>query len=334
MNDSTQPDETPFLSIVVPCFNEADGLEEFYRRASAAAEAFGAFEIVLVDDGSKDATWSVIKSLCAEDLAVQGIRLSRNFGHQAALTAGLQAARGERILMIDADLQDPPELLTKMMAELDEGADVAYGKRESRMGETAFKRLTAAVFYRALKRISEVQIPIDTGDFRLITRPVLNALLDMPERYRFIRGMVAWLGFNQVAVPYVRDARFAGETHYTLGRMVKFSIDAMTGFSTVPLQFAHVVANVTLLIALGALIYIGGSLLTGTTVPGWASILAFIAIFSSAQLFVLGVIGEYLGRMYMESKGRPLFVTAERINGICSNKMRSSEQGVSTPTAD
>jgi polyisoprenyl-phosphate glycosyltransferase len=222
------------LSVVAPCFNEATGLREFHARVSAACAGFPDHEIVLVDDGSKDATWPVICALTKKDPHVRGIRLSRNFGHQAALTAGLMAAGGARILMIDADLQDPPELLPEMMKAMDAGADVVYGKRTSRRGESVFKRVTAAAFYRVISRLSEVDIPVDTGDFRLVDRRVLDALLSMPERYRFVRGMVAWIGFKQVPLEYVRNPRFAGTTNYTLARMIKFSMDAITGFSTVP----------------------------------------------------------------------------------------------------
>ncbi len=304
----------PALSIVAPCFNEAMGVKEFHRRVSAAASGFGAYEMILVDDGSSDSTWAEISALCTNDPHVRGLRLSRNFGHQAALTAGLKAARGARTIMIDADLPDPPELLTAMMAEMDAGADVVFGRRKQRLGETAFKRISAAAFYRVVNRLAEVRIPVDTGDFRLVSRQVLDALLRMPERHRFVRGMVAWLGFRQVGVEYVRDPRYAGVTNYTLGRMVKFSMDAITGFSTVPLQFAHIVANVALIVGLGVFGYIAYSIVAGTAVPGWASILAFTALFASAQMFILGVMGEYLGRMYMETKRRPLYFVAETLN--------------------
>ncbi|MBX9746840.1 MAG: glycosyltransferase family 2 protein [Hyphomonadaceae bacterium] len=303
------------VSVVAPCFNEEDGLHEFHRRVSAACAGFPDHEIVLVDDGSKDSTWSVICALAESDPHVRGIKLSRNFGHQAALTAGLASARGARIMMIDADLQDPPELLGDMMKAMDAGADVVYGKRTRRQGESAFKRASAAAFYRVIGRLSEVDIPVDTGDFRLVDRRVLDALLSMPERYRFVRGMIAWIGFRQVPLEYVRDRRYAGTTNYTLARMIKFSMDAITGFSTIPLQFAHVIANLALLIGLGTLVYIVWSWFNGIVVPGWTSLLTTIAIFSSLQMFVLGVIGDYLGRMYMESKGRPLFIVAEQVGG-------------------
>ena len=301
------------LSIVAPCFNEAEGIREFHRRVHAVCKHYASHEIILVDDGSKDETWREISALAHEDPRVRGLRLSRNFGHQAALTAGLSAARGARVLMIDADLQDPPELLPAMMTMMDEGVEVVYGKRTKRRGESLFKRTTAAAFYRIMSKLAEVDIPIDAGDFRLVDRRVLNALLAMPERYRFVRGMIAWIGFRQAPLEYVRESRHAGKTHYTLARMIKFSADAITGFSTVPLQFAHMIANLALLVGLATLIYIGYAWVSGLTVPGWASILSAIALFSSVQMFVLGVIGDYLGRMYMETKGRPLYIVADRI---------------------
>jgi polyisoprenyl-phosphate glycosyltransferase len=304
----------PFVSVIAPCFNEAECLPEFIRRVTDVCTSLleSDWELVLVDDGSRDDTWGLVSAASRSDPRVVGLRLSRNFGHQAALTAGLMKARGERILMIDADLQDPPELLGEMMDAMDRGVDVVYGRRTRRAGETWFKSASAALFYRLIHRLSDVKIPVDTGDFRLITRPVLEALLGLPERHRFVRGMIAWLGYRQEPVCYERDARFAGATNYTLSRMLKFAGDALTGFSTVPLRFAHVVANASLLFGLGVLGYVVWSYARGLTVPGWASAVCVVALLSTAQLFVLGVIGEYVGRTYTEAKGRPLFIVAER----------------------
>lgn len=303
----------PRLSVVVPAYNEQEVLAETHRRLRAACVAVVGeeFEIVYVNDGSRDRTWAMLNDLAAQDANVVAVGLSRNFGHQLALSAGLELCRGERILMIDADLQDPPELLGEMMAKIDGGADIVYGKRTERLGETAFKRGTAAAFYRLLDRLTDVDIPTDTGDFRLVTRPVLEALRQLPESHRFVRGLFAWLGFNQVALPYVRQERFAGETKYPLKRMMRLAIDAITGFSTVPLRAALWLAIAGFVVALAVGAYALGSWLFFDTVRGWASIVGVIALFASAQLLCLGILGEYIGRMFMQAKGRPLAIVSE-----------------------
>lgn len=303
----------PRLSVVVPAFNEQEVIAETHRRLRAAcASVVGEdFEIVYVNDGSRDRTWALLNELAAQDANVVAVGLSRNFGHQLALSAGLELCRGERILMIDADLQDPPELLGEMMAKIDAGTDIVYGKRTERLGETAFKRGTAAAFYRLLDRLTDVDIPTDTGDFRLVTRPVLEALRQLPESHRFVRGLFAWLGFHQVALPYVRQERFAGETKYPLKRMLRLAIDAITGFSTVPLRAALWLAIVGFVVALAVGAYALGSWLFFDTVRGWASIVGVIALFASAQLLCLGILGEYIGRMFMQAKGRPLAIVSE-----------------------
>ncbi len=297
------------LSIVVPCFNEQDSLPEFHRRMSAAVRATGeAYEIVFVDDGSSDRTWEVLRALSATDPTVVAIKLSRNHGHQLALTAGLTQCRGERVLVIDADLQDPPELLGAMLAMLDAGADVVYGQRRSRAGETRFKTATAAVFYRLLRRLVEIDIPLDAGDFRLMSRRALDVLNAMPEHHRFIRGMVSWIGLRQVPILYDRDARYAGETKYPLRKMIRFALDAITGFSVAPLRLASVLGGVAAALSLLLMIYTLGSWLLGHTTPGWTSLSSIVLLIGSVQLMVLGIIGEYLGRLYIEAKRRPLFV--------------------------
>jgi glycosyltransferase involved in cell wall biosynthesis len=303
----------PRLSVVVPAYNEQEVIAETHRRLRAAcASVVGEdFEIVYVNDGSRDRTWAMLNELAAQDANVVAVGLSRNFGHQLALSAGLELCRGERILMIDADLQDPPELLGEMMAKIDTGADIVYGKRTERLGETAFKRGTAAAFYRLLDRLTDVDIPTDTGDFRLVTRPVLEALRQLPESHRFVRGLFAWLGFNQVALPYVRQERFAGETKYPLKRMLRLAIDAITGFSTVPLRAALWLAIIGFVVALAVGAYAIGSWLFFDTVRGWASIVGVIALFASAQLLCLGILGEYIDRMFMQAKGRPLAIVSE-----------------------
>ena len=305
--------ERPLVSVVAPCFNEEEGLREFHRRAAASCrEAAGdSYEIVLVNDGSRDGTWSLIANLSREDPHVVGINLSRNHGHQVALTAGLSQARGERIFILDADLQDPPELLSAMMAEMDAGADVVYGKRRSRKGESWFKLATASAFYRCLHALTDVDIPLDTGDFRLMSRRAVKALMRMPEQHRFIRGMVTWLGFRQVAIEYDRDERLAGETHYPLHRMVRLAFDAITGFSIQPLRAASLFGMTVGLAGLAMLVRSLYVWVTHETVPGWTSLITVVLLLGSVQLLFLGVLGEYVGRLFMESKRRPLFIISD-----------------------
>jgi len=305
---------TPAVSIVAPCFNEEAGLPEFHRRAAAACrEVCGErHEIVLVDDGSRDGTWRVIRGLAEADPRVVGVRLMRNQGHQAAASAGLALARGERVMLIDADLQDPPELLSQMMGAMDEeAADVVFGQRSTRAGESRFKIATASLFYRLLSRLAAVPIPADTGDFRLMRRRVVDALAAMPERQRFLRGMVSWVGGRQVALPYDRHARHAGASSYPLGKMIRFALDAITGFSTVPLRVATYIGFGA---AALALVLFATTLLrwaTGGTVLGWSSTMTAIVFFGAVQLIVLGILGEYVGRLFQEAKQRPMFLVDE-----------------------
>jgi len=298
------------LSVVAPCFNEQDCLHEFYRRTTASCASVVAedYEIILVDDGSRDDTWQIIQSLSQADSRVVGVHLMRNHGHQLAATAGLYVARGRRIMLIDVDLQDPPELIASMMEKMDDGADVVYGRRTLREGETWFKRASAASFYRLLSRLANVPIPEDAGDFRLMRRRVVDALLAMPERERFLRGMVSWIGGNQVPLDYARDPRHAGHTKYSLAKMLRFGTDAVTSFSIAPLRFA---VWLGLAIAGLAMLLLGYSVwrwLSGDVVTGWTSIMTAIALFAGVQLLVLGIMGEYLGRLVQEAKGRPLFL--------------------------
>lgn len=300
------------LSIVVPCFNEEAALPHLAARLDrATAEWRTSREILLVDDGSSDATWDAIQKAAAEVEGLRGIRLSANRGHQAALTAGLTAAKGERIFMLDADLQDPPELISEMMAMMDRGYDVVYGKRKKRKGETLFKKATAWGFYRVLNMLSDIEIPNDTGDFRMVSRRALDAVLAMPERARFVRGMFSWVGFRQIGLEYVRDERIAGDTKYPFRKMLQFGLDAVTSFSTRPLRWATRLSFLSLIATAVMLAYVGGSLIFYQTAPGWASVLLAVSFFSSVQLLTLGIIGEYLGRLYMEAKGRPLYTVAE-----------------------
>ena len=306
------------LSIVVPCFNEEGCLEVLHQGLGAAArDAVGEdYEIVLVNDGSRDGSWGIMRALAEKDPHLVAVNLSRNHGHQLALTAGLDLCRGEAILIIDADLQDPPELLPEMMRVMRaEHADVVYGVRRSRSGETAFKRATAHGFYRLLSRATEVDIPLDAGDFRLMSRRALDALLAMPEQARFIRGMVAWLGFRQVPLAYDRQERFAGETKYPLRKMVRFAFDALTGFSSAPLKLASLAGMVLSVGSLLLLFYIAFGFLSGIAVSGWTSLMLVVVVLGAVQMFVLALMGEYIGRLYNEAKGRPLYIVQEIAGG-------------------
>jgi dolichol-phosphate mannosyltransferase len=271
----------------------------------------GSYEILLINDGSTDQTWPLICAHAADSARVVGIDLARNHGHQLALTAGLAESRGELVLVIDADLQDPPELLSKMLEKIAQGYDVVYGQRIQRRGETLFKRATAAGFYRLLDKLIDISIPQDTGDFRLMTRRVVDQLNAMPESYRFIRGMVSWVGFNQTGIAYERDARFAGTSNYPLRRMLALAFDGITGFSTVPLRLASHLGIAFGVAALAMLGWVLHAYVNHGAVTGWASTMTVVLVLGSAQLLILGVIGEYLGRMYMESKRRPLFIVRE-----------------------
>ena len=307
------PDPALLLSVVVPCFNEEDVLAELERRVTAVCEAAapGSYEIVLVNDGSRDRTGALIAEASERNPSIVGVDLARNYGHQIALTAGLSFARGRRVLVIDADLQDPPELLPSMMAKMDAGANVVYGRRTERRGESGFKRRSAHLFYRLLARLADVDVPVDTGDFRLLDRRALDALLSMPEQHRFIRGMVAWIGMRQEEIPYERDARFAGETKYPLKKMIPFAIDAFTGFSLAPLRLASALAIAFLLAALGLAIHALVSRLASGAVREWEIALLLFFAFSGVQLFCIGIVGEYVGRTHQQVKARPLFVVKE-----------------------
>lgn len=301
------------LSVVAPCMNEQDGLEVFYLRVLTTIKSLGIsdYEIILIDDGSTDHTWNMISFINKRDSRVRGIRLSRNFGHQAALTAGLNEARGEFIFIIDSDLQDPPELLKQMIDKMQEGFDVVYGQRRQRAGETKFKLITASLFYRTLSKLADIDIPKDTGDFRLMNRKVLNAYNSLSESQRFTRGLIAWLGFRQEAILYDRHPRFAGTTKYPLKKMINFSIDALTGFSLKPLRIIIGIGMVASFVSVLAFMYTIYGWLYSQTVPGWASIMTAVCILSSVQLLCIGVVGEYVGRTFTETKKRPLYLVSD-----------------------
>jgi len=324
------------LSIVVPCFNEEACLPALHERLSSAARStFGEdYEILLVNDGSGDSSWEVMRRLAEGDPHLVAVNLSRNHGHQLALTAGLDLCTGDTILIIDADLQDPPELLGDMVATMRrEEADVVYGVRKSRAGETAFKRATAHGFYRLLARATDVDIPLDAGDFRLMSRRALDVLLAMPEQARFIRGMVAWIGFKQVPILYNRDERFAGETKYPLSKMVRFALDALTGFSSAPLKLA---SHAGLALSVGSVViilYILSAWIVGRNIPGWTSLMLVVVVLGAVQMFVLALMGEYIGRLYNESKSRPLYIVKD-IAGAEDRRGRLGQIADATANSD
>jgi glycosyltransferase involved in cell wall biosynthesis len=300
------------FTVVAPVFNEEETLPWFYRRIVDVMEHIGEpFELVLVDDGSTDGSGRVMRELHGQDRRVRGITFSRNFGHQAAISAGLQAARGRAVVIIDSDLQDPPEIIPELVARWRDGIEVVYAQRARRAGETRFKLISARAFYWLIGKITAVDIPPNTGDFRLLDRKVVETLVAMHEHHRFMRGLSVWVGFRQEAVRYERAERFAGSTKYPLGKMVRFSLDAITGFSYLPLQLAStlgfVLAGISLLAILLAAVL---RLLTGAIV-GQASTLILVLLLGGIQLIFLGIIGEYLGRIYDEVRARPLFVVRD-----------------------
>lgn len=305
----TELGEAVDVSVIVPCHNEEECIHEFHRRMRRVLEEMGTpYEMIFVNDGSSDRTAELLADIQRVDQNVVIVDLSRNHGHQLALSAGLDVAHGQRVLLIDADLQDPPELLPELMAAMDAGADVAYAKRISRTGESRFKRLTAGIFYRLLRALSHADVPVDTGDFRLISSQVADILRRMPEPHRFLRGMVAWVGFRQVAVNYHRDCRFGGETKYDIGSMVGLAIDAVTGFASAPLRFMFYLSAAASVAAAGFLAWTIYAFLFLPVVPGWASLMCVQLGFSAINLFALGLIGEYVGRSYIQGKGRPPFI--------------------------
>ena len=316
------PVRTPgLLSIVTPMHDEQDNVRPLYERLVAALDGMD-WELVVTDDGSRDATAARLAELAAVDERVKVISLSRNFGHQAAITAGLEHARGDAIVMIDADLQDPPEVIPDLVARWREGADVVYAVRQSRAGETRMKLLTAHIFYRLLARLAQIELPVDAGDFRLMDRRALEALLAMPERSRFLRGMTVWIGFTQTGVPYQREARAAGSTKFTPRKMLRFSFDAIASFSYFPLQLATVLGFVISLLAFIAIPLTIIARYSNIFVPGISSTLVAIFLLGGIQLMTIGVIGEYVGRIYDEVKRRPLYVVRERTNLVTAEDER------------
>jgi glycosyltransferase involved in cell wall biosynthesis len=308
----------PVLSVVVPLYNERGNVAPLLERLGAVTQRLRDaydFEIVLVNDGSTDGTLTAIRGEMQRRPHMVLVNLSRNFGHQLAATAGMEIARGDGIVLMDGDLQDPPELIDAFVRKWREGYDVVYAVRRSRQGESRFKVWTARMFYRVIKRLTKVSIPLDTGDFRLMSRRVVEALRRSPERHRFLRGMVSWVGFNQVAVEYDRDVRHAGTTKYPLPKMIRFAMDGITSFSDIPLRFASyfgfTVSAVAFIYALIVVAFKLFSLKPPGYTPGWASTIVAVLFLGGVQLMSLGILGEYLGRVYDEVKGRPLYLISD-----------------------
>lgn len=303
----------PEISVIAPVFNEVQSLPEFYRRVRQVLDGLGVqWELLLVDDGSTDGSTDLIRQLASEDSRVRKLIFARNFGHQLAVSAGLDHCRGQAAILIDSDLQDPPEVMADLIAKWREGYEVVYAVRAEREGETWFKLFTASLFYRLIYRITDVKIPLDTGDFRLLDRQVVDVLKTMRERHRFLRGMSVWVGFRQTGVPYRRAARFAGQTKYPLGKMLKFAFDAITSFSYLPLQMATYLgfaAAMLSILAIPVVIILRQSGMQAFL--GQATTLIAVLFLGGVQLISLGILGEYIGRLYDEAKGRPLYILRE-----------------------
>lgn len=304
----------PEYSIVIPAYNEEDVLCETYKRLTAALASLENYELIFVNDGSRDQTAQIIYGFVKSDARVRLLNFSRNFGHQAAITAGIDYSRGDAVIIIDADLQDPPEVIPEMAHLWKQGYEVVYGKRKKRRGETAFKKASAKAYYRFLNKMTNVDIPVDTGDFRLLDRKVCNALKSLREKTRYVRGLVSWVGYKQIAVEYVRDERYAGETKYPLSKMIKFAMDGITAFSYRPLKLA---TSLGFLLSVGSFIYllviVFQRLFTNSTITGWASTIAVILLSQGIILMILGLMGEYIGRIYEEIKDRPLYIVSESL---------------------
>jgi polyisoprenyl-phosphate glycosyltransferase len=305
--------ELGLLSVVAPMYEEEEIVARFAERVAAALDGVD-YELILVDDGSGDATAARMAQLAADDARVKVIALSRNFGHQQALTAGLDHARGDAVVMLDGDLQDPPELIPQMLEHWRRGIEVVYAVRQQRLGETVFKRTSARWFYRLFRRLTRMDLPVESGDFRLMDRRALDALLAMPERSRFLRGMTVWIGFTQAAVPFVRQERTTGVTKYPLRKMLRFSFDAITSFSSVPLQWATVLGFLFSGVAFLAIPFAVAARYTNIYERGVPTTIVVVLLLGGIQLITVGIIGEYVGRIYDEVKHRPLYVVRERIN--------------------
>lgn len=308
--------ETPLVSVVIPAYNEELSIENTYICLQKVLQDLQIkYELIFVNDGSRDGTLGCLKDFAMRDSHVKVIDFSRNFGHQIAVTAGIDYAEGDVVILIDADLQDPPELIRDFLDKWREGYDVVYAVRQKRQGETWFKRWTASIFYRLLRNMTDIDIPLDTGDFRLMTKQVAQTLVDSREHHRFIRGMVSWAGFRQIGIPYVRAERFAGESKYPLKKMLKFSMDGITSFSFKPLQFSTQLGSLVALLGfVGIFIILYERIFTKYTVQGWTSMMVVILFLGGIQLLMLGVLGEYIGRIYDEVRQRPLYIIRNTYN--------------------
>lgn len=325
----------PWLSVVLPCFNESDVIEETHRRVSAVCRAISRpYELIVVNDGSRDDTWPKLVRLAESDPQLVAVNLSRNHGHQIALSAGLHFARGERILIMDADLQDPPELLPAMLRQMDAGADVVYAQRRSRLSDAPVKRLFCAVYYRLLRWLADTHIPLDTGDFRLISRRVRDIVVAMPEGQRFIRGMVSWVGFRQEPILYDRDARFAGESKYPFRKLLALAVDGILSSSCKPLKFAFPLGAAAMFSSLAFGLYaLFSHYFVSRTPQGWSSLLCAVAFFGGLQLTVLGVLGGYISRIHEQTRGRPIFLVdaVVRSNGQASPEKAAGGSSATGP---
>jgi len=303
-------------SVIIPVFNEEPVIQETHARLKEVMDSTGeSYELVFVNDGSSDKTIQILMQLSSRDKNIKIINFSRNFGHQIAITAGMEHASGSAVVVIDADLQDPPKVILDMIAKWKQGYEVVYGERSKREGETAFKKLTAVFFYRFLQRMTSVSIPMDVGDFRLIDRKVCNAMKSIHEKNRFVRGLVSWVGFNQTSVSYVREERWAGTTKYPLKKMVRFALDAITSFSHKPLKCATMLGAVVSLCGLFYLLYVlCQRYFIGTPVEGWMVLIVLTFVLNGITLCMLGIVGEYIGRIYDEAKDRPLYIVKDFVN--------------------
>ena len=321
----------PLISIVIPLLNEELVLRTLYGRLTGMiADACLRCEVVLVDDGSSDGTPAIARQLCERDSRFKLIRLSRNFGHQMAITAGIDKASGDAVVIIDADLQDPPEVIPQMVEKWLEGYQVVYGVRAHREGDTFFKRSTAAIFYRLLKRATNVEIPVDTGDFRLIDRRVVEQLRSMRERFRFVRGMVSWVGFRQCQITYVRAQRAAGITKYPITKMLSFALDGMLSFSHVPLKLSSTMGFLVSALSFSLILYgvVIRLFFPARAIAGWASVFVAVLFLGGVQLICIGILGEYLGRMHDELKRRPLYICDEEVNfNVSPDKSSAAPSG-------
>ena len=312
------------VSLVVPVFNEEEVIKVFYERATSALAALEGldYEIVFIDDGSRDTSFQQLAAFAAENPRIRVLKFSRNFGHQIAISAGIDHARGDCVAVIDADLQDPPEVVGAMVEQWRQGFDVVYGVRSDRAGETRLKLWTASMFYGLLGRLTNIHIPPNVGDFRLMSRRVIDQVKQLREKDRFVRGLVSWVGFRQTGVVYRRDARYAGETKYPFRKMLKFSFDGITSFSTVPLKLATWMGSLTAILAVLYLLSVFIQKLLGYTVEGWATIMVAMLFMGSVQLICLGILGEYLGRIFNEVKPRPMYIIEEERSSPASPTTR------------